>query len=170
MCEFAETVLFHYADEGATKTTINWDYGIWLGRCTQSDEHFVGTSLQVYRTTSIRRLPKADRYNKELLESITSTPWSTRGIGKGPTTDFVLPLPEKQQLREQVVPDQPVPDTTPASSSGDATNAGASSSSASMPAGLQPRGTTRGLDEPETPGLTTKSRRIGEASEELPSS
>ena len=68
-----------------------WDYGIWLGKCIRSDEHCVGTATGIYRTRTIRRLPSTDRYNRELLESVTSTPWETNGIGKTPTPFFVLP-------------------------------------------------------------------------------
>ena len=97
ICEFAETVLFHYAEPLDNKTTPKWTEGIWLGRCTQSDEHFVGTKDNVFRTRTIRRLPKSDRYKKELLEGLQATPWSTRGVGRAPTDDFVLNLPRTQQ-------------------------------------------------------------------------
>jgi len=91
ICEFAETVLFKYSAGIPNKTTVSWDYGVWLGRCTQSDEHFVGTAINIYRTRSIRRLPRPERYNAELLQSMSGTPSATRGIGKAPTIDFVLP-------------------------------------------------------------------------------
>ena len=63
ICEFGETALFHYS-KVPTKTSIAWDHGIWLGRCTQSDEHYVANGTNVYRARSIRRLPKPDRYEK----------------------------------------------------------------------------------------------------------
>ena len=75
------------------KTTSSWDYGVWLGRCTQSDEHFVGTKDNIYRTRTVRRLPEKDKYDVKLLEAIVSTPWATRGVGEAPTVEFVLPLP-----------------------------------------------------------------------------
>ena len=93
ICEFGETVLFHYSAGIPDKTTTQWDYGIWFGRCTQSDEHFVATDTNVYRTRSIRRQPLADKYKKELLATIDSTPWATRGVGKAATDDFVIAYP-----------------------------------------------------------------------------
>ena len=72
------------------KTTNDWEYGIWLGRCTQSDEHYVATKDNVYRTRAIQRIPRPERYNTELLKTMEATPWATRGVGKQPTTDFVL--------------------------------------------------------------------------------
>ena len=50
----------------------------------------MATAEDVFRTRTIRRLNKSDRYNKELLESIVSTPWATKGVGKQPTDDFIL--------------------------------------------------------------------------------
>jgi len=89
ICEFAETVIFNYGTN-PNNTKANWDYGIWLGRCTQSDEHYVANQTNVYRTRSIRRLPKSDRCNKELLTTIVATPWATEGVGNAPTNNFVL--------------------------------------------------------------------------------
>ena len=47
ICEFGETILFQSAHK-TNKTTIDWNYGIWLGRCTQSDERYVATGDDVY--------------------------------------------------------------------------------------------------------------------------
>ena len=41
----------------------------------------------------MRRLPERETYDLELLETMGSTPWATRGIGNAPTSDFVLPFP-----------------------------------------------------------------------------
>ena len=41
---FAETVAFKYAATTKNKTTPDWDYGIWLGKCTQSDDCLLYTS------------------------------------------------------------------------------------------------------------------------------
>ena len=55
ICEFGETVNFQYSTR-TSKTISNWSTGIWLGRCTNSDEHYVATKDDVYRTRPIRRL------------------------------------------------------------------------------------------------------------------
>ena len=102
ICEFGETVIFQYATR-PSKTISNWSTGIWLGRCTNSDEHYVATKDDVFRTRTIRRLNKSDRYNKELLDVITCTPWATKGVGKQPTDDFIL----------QGSSDTPSPETKP---------------------------------------------------------
>ena len=97
MCEFGETVLFHYQNlpSNTGKSDLRWDFGIWLGRCTLSDSHFVGTGTTVYRTRTVKRLPKPGRYRKELLPQIQATPWN-RFVGTArarPTPGFVLDLP-----------------------------------------------------------------------------
>lgn len=82
--------MFRYSSGISNKTSNQWDYDIWFGRCTQSDEHFVTTGDQVYRNRSIRRLHMVDRYQKELLEKINAVPWTTRGVGKS-EEPFILP-------------------------------------------------------------------------------
>ena len=98
LCEFGETLLFRVSKYANHKAESAWDYSIWLGKCTRSDEHFAGTATGIYRTRTVRRLPLTDRYNKELRLRITATPWETNGIGTVPTPSFVLPtLPEDAQ-------------------------------------------------------------------------
>ena len=80
---------FQYATR-AQKTTSNWSQGIWLGRCPQSDEHYIADGEEVFRSRTIRRLNRTDRYNKELLEKVVATPWATTGVGKQPTPEWVL--------------------------------------------------------------------------------
>ena len=106
ICEFAETVLFRYALGPASKTTTSWEYGIWLGNCTTSDEHFVATSKTIFRTTTIRRLPPSERYNLDLFKSIVTTPWMTRGQGKYYEDPFILP--NKAELLRRVRVDNPI--------------------------------------------------------------
>ena len=89
ICEFSETVNFQYATR-AQKTTSNWSQGIWLGRGPQSDEHYIADGKEVYRSRTIRRLNRSDRYNKALLEKVVATPWATTGVGKQPTPEWVL--------------------------------------------------------------------------------
>ena len=103
---FAETVAFKYAATTKNKTTPDWDYGIWLGKCTQSDEHYVSTAQAVYRSRSIRRLPPSNRYDRELFITIETTPWRPRGLRKEPNPRFVLEgaQPHELQIEGEVPP------------------------------------------------------------------
>ena len=91
--ESGEAVLFRFAAAMPDKTTMQWNYGICLGKSTESDEHLIVTKQKVYRTTTARILPLQNKYDLKLLESIEGTPWATRGIGKAPTTYFVILTP-----------------------------------------------------------------------------
>ena len=77
LCEFGEAVLFRSPHSPNHKAESAWDYGLWLGKCTRSDEHFVGAGTGVYRTRTIRRLPVSDRYDRQLFDQVTATPWQT---------------------------------------------------------------------------------------------
>ncbi len=78
ICEFAETVLYRASNPTGPKMDVKWDYGLWLGKCTYSDEHYVGTKDEVLRTMHVKRLPPSERYDKELLLQVTATPWKPK--------------------------------------------------------------------------------------------
>ena len=90
IADFGEAALFHLMAGVPTKTSNRWELGIWLGRCTQSDEHFVGLGEVVYRTTSIRRLPRSEKYQRHLLEKLVAVPWKAQGIGHQQTPNWHL--------------------------------------------------------------------------------
>lgn len=52
ICEFAETLLYRPMRQDTPKVEIRWHCGIWLGKCTQSDEHYIGTPDGVIRTST----------------------------------------------------------------------------------------------------------------------
>jgi len=89
ICNFAETVLFKLVNKNF-KASPTWQKGIWLGKDTESDEHFVATSEGVKKARSVRRLSTSEQRDVELLKTIKATPWDPRGT-KGRETDvFVL--------------------------------------------------------------------------------
>ena len=81
----AETLMFRVSNVG--KTQLSWRDGIWLGRDTESDTHFVA----VFKTRSIRRNIPSNQSSLEFLQSITATPWDPTGC-KSETDAFILPL------------------------------------------------------------------------------
>lgn len=38
----------------------NWNCGIWLGKCTQSDGHYIGNPEGVIWTKGVKRRPKSE--------------------------------------------------------------------------------------------------------------
>ena len=90
---WAETIMFRRPGPPTTKTDIWWDYGIWVGKCTNSEEHFVLTPNGVLRCRSIRRLVPSARYNAKLLQSVVGTPWRPNGPKEPVYSDFILLTP-----------------------------------------------------------------------------
>lgn len=43
------------------KAEVRRGYRVWLGKCTQSDERYIGTAEGVLRAKDIKRLPKSER-------------------------------------------------------------------------------------------------------------
>ena len=39
------------------KGKVSWFSGIWLGKDTESDQHFVADASGVFKTRSVKRLP-----------------------------------------------------------------------------------------------------------------
>ena len=48
--------------------------GIWLGKCTSTGESFIGIAGRIVRSRTIRRLAGTNRYDAQLMDTITGTP------------------------------------------------------------------------------------------------
>ena len=116
LCRFAEVV--HFRKVGKfPKAVPACEEGLWLGRDTESNQHFVATPHGVFKTRSLRRRPPSEQIHKALLESLKATPWDPKGsreetdnfvfpsVGPGATSQGVKPLerPDTAELPE----DQP---------------------------------------------------------------
>ena len=87
-CRFAEVVHFRKAGK-FPKSLPAWEEGLWLGRDTESNQHFVATAQGVHKTRSLRRRPPSEQVQKDLLESLRAKPWDPKGVPRGnrqPTT------------------------------------------------------------------------------------
>ena len=74
--------------------------GIWLGKCTFTGESFIGIAGRIVRSRTIRRLAGTNRYDAQLMDTITGTPWNpTPPIGFQPA--FILP-PTPASTEQQV--------------------------------------------------------------------
>ena len=89
LCRFAEVV--HFRKVGKFPKAIPaWEEGLWLGRDTESNQHFVATPHGVFKTRSLRRRPPSEQIHKALLESLKATPWDPKG-SREETDNFVFP-------------------------------------------------------------------------------
>lgn len=70
------------------KAESHCNCGIWLGKCTHNDQHFIGTSGGVIGTRNFEGLPKSERYQIDDLKKAIGTRWQARG----PEGDYPLCL------------------------------------------------------------------------------
>ena len=82
LCRFGETVLFRREQH---KGKLSWFHGIWLGKDTESDQHFVADATGVFKTRSVKRLPPSKQSDLSLLQSVKARPWDPTG-SKAETT------------------------------------------------------------------------------------
>lgn len=83
ICEFGEVLLYRPMRHDIPKAESK------LGRCTQSDENYIGTSEGVLRTEEVKGPPKTARYQVDDLKK-------ARAGGRLPL--FVLPNPLRMFL------------------------------------------------------------------------
>ena len=55
-----------------------WEFGIFLGTTTTSNEFLMGTASGVYTARAVRRTEPQKRVNKELLNTFVGLPWDTK--------------------------------------------------------------------------------------------
>ena len=53
--------------------------GVWLGKDTESDQHFVADGSGVFKTRSVKRHPPSRQADLALLQSVTARPWDRDG-------------------------------------------------------------------------------------------
>ena len=52
--------------------------GIWVGKTTTNDEHIILTVAGKVTCRTVRRMPKGNRHDKELLLTVCDEPWKER--------------------------------------------------------------------------------------------
>ena len=72
LCRFGETVLFRKSH--TLKGRAAFVPGIWLGKDTESDQHFVADASGVFKTRSVKRHPPSRQADVALLQSIYARP------------------------------------------------------------------------------------------------
>ena len=100
LCRFGETVLFRKPHP--TKGRAAFVPGVWLGKDTESDQHFVADASGVFKTRSVKRHPPSRQTDLALLQSISARPWDPTG-SKAETDTFVFPQAKRSE--EASVPD-----------------------------------------------------------------
>ncbi|OLP97472.1 Retrovirus-related Pol polyprotein from transposon TNT 1-94 [Symbiodinium microadriaticum] len=94
LCRFGETVLFRKPH--TLKGRAAFVPGIWLGKDTESDQHFVADASGVFKTRSVKRHPPSRQADVALLQSISARPWDPTG-SKAETDTFVFPAKRSEE-------------------------------------------------------------------------
>ena len=75
ICEFGETVLYMLPTaKQMPKMEARFYPAIWLGKDNSTNENILGISNKVVKARTIRRQIKPDKYNKQLMDIINSSP------------------------------------------------------------------------------------------------
>jgi hypothetical protein len=74
LCEFGETVQYLLpTNKQLPKMEQRFYPAIWLGRDTTTGETLLGIANRVVRARTIRRMPRPEKYNKQLFDVISKT-------------------------------------------------------------------------------------------------
>ena len=65
-----------------TKQVPLWRTGLWVGKCTESDEHILLTELGAFKARSIHRKPLKHQVDVDLARKVTGLPWSPKDNSK----------------------------------------------------------------------------------------
>jgi len=91
MCEFGEVVLYMAVksknDKSKDKLNPKFEYGVWLGVHSRSNEDIIGTDQGVVRASAIKKLPEDEQWDSEKVISIKGTPWRPREEKEEPEGD-----------------------------------------------------------------------------------
>ena len=86
---FAERVMWKDPTLQPANLRSSWVYGLWLGRPQTSNAHLIGTRMGIVVARTIRRLPKSELKDSNLMDAMDCTPVAGRpadaAAGDAPT-------------------------------------------------------------------------------------
>ena len=80
---FGECCICRRPGAQLNKLEIHWLHGIWLGRDSKTDEHFIGTEGGIVRARAVRRMIESQQWIKERVLAMEWTPWRTSAAVRG---------------------------------------------------------------------------------------
>ena len=96
ICEFGETVLYMLPTaKHRPKMEARFFQAIWLGKDTSTNENILGISNHIVKARTIRRQTKPEKYNKQMMDVINSTPMTT------PTATSFVVLPARYAVNSR---------------------------------------------------------------------
>ena len=101
LCRFGETVLFRKPH--TVKGQPAFIPGIWLGKDTESDQHFCADGSGVFKTRTVKRFPPSKQCDLLLLQAVKARPWDPLGA-KHETDSFVFPTSRSEEANKPPSP------------------------------------------------------------------
>ena len=101
LCRFGETVLFRKPH--TVKGQPAFIPGIWLGKDTESDQHFCADGSGVFKTRTVKRFPPSKQSDLLLLQAVKARPWDPLGA-KHETDSFVFPTSRSEEANKPPSP------------------------------------------------------------------
>ncbi|CAE7834903.1 RE2 [Symbiodinium sp. CCMP2592] len=157
---WGETMLFAISEPHRRKGRPKFAKGVFLGKTMLNDLNICGTALGVYLSSTVKRLPEAQQWDKVLLKEVQGKPWryglSSMGMKIVPGLRERKPRPEP--MAELPVPLHPLPPPGGSSpreeAASDPTSEPASpdAESASESSSEHPGGDARGAKRDREPG------------------
>ena len=77
--------------------------GIWLGKDTESDQHFCADGSGVFKTRTVKRFPPSKQCDLLLLQAVKARPWDPLGA-KHETDSFVFPTSRSEEANKPPSP------------------------------------------------------------------
>ena len=112
---WGETVYFSLAEPHRRKGKEKFVKGIFLGKTMQNDLNICGTALGIYLSSTIRRLPESQQWDRILLREFKGKPWryGLAGMGLKVIPGLKERVPQPAALLDPVVPVAPAPPAPP---------------------------------------------------------
>ena len=93
--EFGEVVLWRKprVQETNVVAEARWASGVWLGRRWGTPNHLVSYGNRVVECRAIQRVPKQDRWRRDMVSAVRATRWENPAVTEGAAVPAVLPGP-----------------------------------------------------------------------------
>ena len=93
--EFGEAVLWRRprGQDSNVVAEARWEFGVWVGRRWGTPHHLVSHGNRVIECRAIQRVPKIDRWKRELVDAVRATRWANPAPAGDAVAPAVLPGP-----------------------------------------------------------------------------
>jgi len=93
--EFGEVVLWRKprGQDYNVVAEARWESGVWMGRRWGTPNHLVSFGNRVVERRAIQRVPKPDRWKREMVDAVRATRWANPAVASDTVVPAVLPGP-----------------------------------------------------------------------------